>query len=143
MDRLKHRMKAVIILLLSLATAGFVWLMLMCKEVLPPSLPSLYAAVIISTSVSFTCIPLFFEMTVEIAYPVNEGLVGGFMTGIYNFIAIIFFCLFFIPNIGFIWIDYLLIGSTVAAIPLVLISKETYNRSNVDEVVLNSNSGAG
>eukprot|EP00092_Neocalanus_flemingeri_P013308 GFUD01014343.1.p1 GENE.GFUD01014343.1~~GFUD01014343.1.p1 ORF type:complete len:513 (-),score=93.41 GFUD01014343.1:87-1625(-) len=139
-DRLKNCMKLILLLFLVLATGAFVWLMLMCLQVVPHSLTSLYTAVILATSINFSCIPLFFEMTVEIAYPVNEGLVGGFLTAFYNFTGIIFFFLFFIPNIGYVWINYLLVASTALAIPAVLATKETYNRSNVDEVALNTNS---
>jgi len=74
------------------------------------------------------------------AYPVNESLVGGFMTGVYNFVGILFLFIFFIPNIGFVWINYVLVGSTALAIPAVVMIKETYNRTNVDEVALNTNS---
>ena len=138
--RLKHYMKWILLLLLVIATGAFVWLMLMCLEILPHSLPSLYAAVILATSINFSCCPLFFEMTVEIAYPVNESLVGGFLTAFYNLTGIILLFLFFIPKIGFIWINYVLVGSTLLAIPAVIFTKETYNRSNVDEVALNTNS---
>jgi len=139
-DRMKHYMKTILLLLLVLATACFVWLMLMCLQVVPHSLTCLYVAVILATTINYCCIPLFFEMTVEIAYPVNEGLVGGFLTAFYNLVGIIFLFLFFIPNIGFKWINYSLVGSTALAIPAIILTKETYNRSNVDEVALNTSS---
>jgi len=139
-DRLKGYMKFTILLLLVVATGGFVWLMLMCLDIVPHSLETLYAAVILATSINFSCIPILFEMTAEMAYPVNEGLVGGFLTCFYNLVGIIFLFLFFIPNIGFVWINYVLVGSTIVAIPAVLLTKATYNRSNVDEVALNTNS---
>lgn len=139
-DRLKYYMKTILLLLLVLATVCFVWLMLMCLKILPHTIECLYAAVILATSINFCCCPLFFEMTVEMAYPVNESLVGGFMTGVYNFVGILFLFIFFIPNIGFVWINYVLVGSTALAIPAVVMIKETYNRTNVDEVALNTNS---
>ena len=138
--RLKYYMKTILLLLLVLATVCFVWLMLMCLKILPHTIECLYAAVILATSINFCCCPLFFEMTVEMAYPVNESLVGGFMTGVYNFVGILFLFIFFIPNIGFVCINYVLVGSTALAIPAVVMIKETYNRTNVDEVALNTNS---
>jgi len=139
-DRLKQHMKMILLFLLLLATICFVWLMLMCLEIMPHTLGCLYAAVILATSINFCCCPLFFEMSVEIAYPVNESLVGGFLTAFGNFTGIIFLLIFFIPNLGFVWINYALVGSTALAIPAVMMIKETYNRTNVDEVALNTNS---
>ena len=89
-----------------------------------------------SVSVSFSTCPLFFEMTAELAYPVNEGAVGGFLTAIYNFVGIVFLFLFFIPSLTRgkdIWISYTLVGSTIAAIPATALVTENYNRSNADK----------
>ena len=138
--RLKQHIKLTLLILLILATACFVWLMMICLKILPHQVEYIYVAVILATSINFCCCPLFFEMAVEMAYPVNEGLVGGFLTGVYNFIGIMFLFIFFIPNIGFVWINYVLVGSTALAIPAVMMIKESYNRSNVDEVVLGTNS---
>lgn len=134
-DRLKHYMKITIILLLTIATAGFVWLMFICLKIGPHTLPVIYAAVIIATSLNFSCIPLFFELCVEIAYPVNEGLVGAFLTIFYNLIGIIFLFIFFFPGLGYVWINYALVGSTLLAIPAMALVRETYNRSNVDDII--------
>ena len=38
MDRLKNKMKMTLLVLISLATAGFVWLMLMCLQIIPFSI---------------------------------------------------------------------------------------------------------
>ena len=87
-------------------------------------------------SVSFSTCPLFFEMTAELAYPVNEGAVGGFLTAVYNFVGIVFLFLFFIPSLTRgkdIWISYTLVGSTIAAIPATALVTENYNRSNADK----------
>ena len=72
-------------------------------------------------------------MTVEVTYPVHESIVGGFLTAFYNLVGILFLLVFFIPNIGYVWLNYVLVGSTVVALPAVIFTKESYNRSNVDE----------
>jgi len=136
-DRLKRHMKLTLLILLSASTCLFTWLMLMCIGVLHYDLLLLYIVIPLATSINFGCCPLFFEMTAEIAYPVNESLVGGFLTGMYNLVGIIFLFVFFIPNIGSVWMNYALVGSTAAVIPAVLIIKERYNRSQVDELVAN------
>ena len=65
-DRLRHRIKATLLVLLATSTAAFLWLTLMCLPSSPVahSLPRLYAAIIIATSAAYSCCPLFFEMTV-------------------------------------------------------------------------------
>merc|ERR1711936_370903 len=89
-DRLKHQMKLIILTLLAAALGSFVWLLLMCLQILPHSLGYLYIAVILASSMNFSCNPLFFEMTAEIAYPLSEGLVAGFLTAVGNLIGVFF-----------------------------------------------------
>lgn len=139
MDRLKHKMKISLIVLISLATAGFVWLMLICIHQIEFSKAQVYVSVILSASISFSCYPIFFEMTVEVTYPVHESIVGGFLTAFYNLVGIMFLLIFFIPNIGFEWINYVLVASTVVALPAIILTRESYNRSSVDEAVSNNN----
>ena len=119
-DRIKHKMKITLVVLISLATAGFVWLTLICTETAPVTIwrqygqsprffmiqlskytkfvDAVYLSVILSSSISFSCIPIFFEMSVEVTYPVHESIVGGFLTTFYNLVAIVFLLLFFIPK---------------------------------------------
>ena len=78
-------------------------------------------------------------MTVEVTYPVHESIVGGFLTGFYNLVGIVFLLLFLVPNIGYVWINYLLVGATAVGLPAILFTEETYNRSNVDEAALSTN----
>ena len=143
-DHLKHKMKLTILILLCISAIGFTWLMLMCLpgSGVPHSIYTLYTAIVLATSVSFSCCPLFFEMTVELAYPVNEGTVGGFLTAVYNFVGIIFLFLFFIPGLqsgNSIWISYTLVASTIIAIPATALVKESYNRSKDDEETVDKN----
>ena len=116
----------------------------------------MYLSVILSSSISFSCIPIFFEMSVEVTYPVHESIVGGFLTTFYNLVAIVFLLLFFIPkyyniiiiqtnltafvpSIGYTWINYTLVAATALTLPAMLLTQETYNRSNVDEAALSPN----
>jgi len=134
-DFFRHKIKLTILLLLVVSGALFVVLTMMCLGALPSTFPLLCAAIIAATSLNFACCPLFFELSVEIAYPVAESLVAGFLTATYNLVGIVFLFLFFIPNIGSIWINYVLVGSVVVSVPAVLLIRERYNRSSVDELV--------
>ena len=49
----------------------------------------------------------------ELAYPVSEGLVGGFLCCFNNFIGTVFLALFFIPNLGTIWMNYVQVFGAV------------------------------
>ena len=144
-DRLKHKMKLTILILLSISTGGFVWMMLMCLpgSGVPHNIYTLYLALNIATATAYSCCPLFFEMTVELAYPINESTVAGFLTAMNNLVGMTFLFLFFIPSLqsgNCMWISYALIASTFLAIPATAMITEHYNRSNVDEVALNTNS---
>ena len=59
----------------------------------------LYASTILASSLTYSASPIFFEFCVEIVYPVPEGIVGGFLTCIYNICGMIFLFLFYIPDI--------------------------------------------
>ena len=45
-------------------------------------------------------VPLFFEMGCETVYPIPESVIAGLMTMWNNISVIIFFVVFYIPNIG-------------------------------------------
>ena len=134
-DKLRNKMKLTLVLLLSISGSLFLLLILMCLKIVPSNYLIFCIVIIAATSLNYACCPLFFELCVEIAYPVSESLVGGFLTSMNNLVGIIFLFLFFIPNIGSLWINYLLLGSVVFSIPAVLLTKERYNRSRVDEIV--------
>lgn len=45
-------------------------------------------------------IPLFYELGAESAFPVSEGVVGGFLTWLNNLCGVMFLFMLQIPNIG-------------------------------------------
>ena len=53
-----------------------------------------------ASSLTYSASPIFFEFSVEIVYPVPEGVVGGFLTLVYNTFGMIFLFLFYVPAIG-------------------------------------------
>ena len=54
--------------------------------------------------------PIFFEFTVELVYPVPEGVVGGFLTCVYNAVGMIFLFSFYIPGIGKLVLELRVVG---------------------------------
>ena len=49
------------------------------------------------------------ELAVEMAFPVDETVVGGFMSCTYNLIGALFLFAFFIPDIGSMKTDKVII----------------------------------
>ena len=115
-------MKKTITVLLTISSIAFPILAMMCLTIIEPSLyckknndrvylnlifccffSVLYATVIIGACANYAASPLFMELAVEMAFPVDETVVGGFMSCTYNLIGALFLFAFFIPNIG-IWL---------------------------------------
>lgn len=94
----------------------------------------MYASTVLGTSFTFSLAPLFFEYTAELAYPVPEGLVGGYLTCFNNFIGGIFLAFFFIPGVDddVSWMNYTLVASAIVSIPAVIFTKESYRRLDID-----------
>ncbi len=55
---------------------------------------------ICASALTYSAAPIFFEFTVELVYPVPEGIVGGFLTALYNGVGMSFLFLFYAPALG-------------------------------------------
>ncbi|XP_060587765.1 solute carrier family 49 member 4-like [Ruditapes philippinarum] len=77
-------------------------------------------------------VPLFYEISAEASYPVAEGVTGGFYTLVNNVGGVILLSLVSVPNIGTKWMNWTVLGSLVAAIPLLFVFPERYNRTDID-----------
>ncbi len=99
-DRLRGRMKATLCIIMVCGFGCWLWMCLLCLRVIPFSIGQLYASTILASSLTYSASPIFFEFCVEIVYPVPEGIVGGFLTCLYNICGMIFLFLFYIPDIG-------------------------------------------
>ena len=119
-------MKITITLLLLVSSIAFTVLAMMSLAMIPPSCyreiwkmlhrkhiflnlmyiflySVLYATVIIGSCANYAASPLFLELAVEMAFPVDETIVGGFMSCAYNLVGALFLFAFFIPDIGMIF----------------------------------------
>ena len=94
----------------------------------------LYTSATVGSAFAFCLAPLFFEYTAELAYPVPEGVVGGFLTCFNNLVGMVFLCLFFVPGItkNSAWMNYTQVVSALICIPAVLLTKESYRRLDLD-----------
>lgn len=132
-DTLAGHMKLTITILLIISSIAFMILALMCLELIPASHFLLYVTVIVGSCANYAASPLFFELAAEVAFPVDEAIVGGFMSCVYNLVGAIFLFAFFIPDIGVTWINYCLVAAPAAALPFVYKVKEDYRRSDLDK----------
>ena len=148
-------MKTTLCIIMVAGCGCWIWMCLLCLRVIPFSIWQLYVSTILASSLTYSASPIFFEFCVEIVYPVPEGIVGGFLTCVYNTFGMIFLFLFYIPQLGkffqkkiifqknqifeFLisannsyWIPYAIMASTIISLPLVLLVKEEYNRTSID-----------
>ena len=56
----------------------------------------------------------------------------GVMTFFWTLTGIIYLSMFFIKNIGYTWMNWTMVGAVVASIPPVLLIKEEFNRTDLD-----------
>ncbi|XP_068222406.1 solute carrier family 49 member 4 homolog [Palaemon carinicauda] len=133
-DLLFGYMKLTIIFLMVIATGGFTWFLLIMNECLPYNKVHLFVSVIIGSSFNYACSPLFFELAVELAYPVSEGVVGGFLTLCWNVIGVIFLLTMQMPMESVLWMDYILAIQGLVVVLLMILVKEEYRRTSIDKV---------
>ena len=127
-------MKTTLCIIMVAGCGCWIWMCLLCLRVIPFSIWQLYVSTILASSLTYSASPIFFEFCVEIVYPVPEGIVGGFLTCVYNTFGMIFLFLFYIPQLAnnSYWIPYAIMASTIISLPLVLLVKEEYNRTSID-----------
>ena len=77
-------------------------------------------------------IPFFFELGVEISYPVADGITAGVISFSNSFLASVFL---YVPlgNIGTKWMIWATVFTCAASTVFLLLIKESYNRSSVDK----------
>ena len=79
-DHIRRHIKMTLIILLLLSSVSYLLLTLLIVKVIPYNLIQLYMYTIVGAGLLTAISTLFFEYTVEMAYPVSEGIVGGLLT---------------------------------------------------------------
>ena len=133
-DKFKGKMKRTLIFIMICGITCWIWLGLICLQIIPFNLTELYFATILASSLTYASSPIFFEFTVELVYPVPEEVVGGFLTVGYSASGMLFLMLFYIPALQSSphWIPIALMASTSIALPMLLTVKEEYRRLGLD-----------
>ena len=88
-DHARRHIKITLIVMGLVSTLSFTWLLLIIIRMIPFQSWQLWTATVVGSSILPIIQPLIFEYTSEMAYPVTEGVIGGFMTGGYNLVSLI------------------------------------------------------
>lgn len=75
----------------------FLWILLLDDRILVFHKGELYAAVILGISASWSTPALFLELASEIAFPISEAIVGGYMIFLSNLVGALFYFSYFLP----------------------------------------------
>ncbi|XP_071103142.1 solute carrier family 49 member 4 homolog [Haliotis cracherodii] len=131
-DLFLRHMKMILLFLFVLATCATVWFVLLRLSYIPFSMVSLYVSCILMGIFINGSVPLFYELGCEAAYPIAEGVTAGVLTIANNLTGVIFLSVLQIPRIGVVWMNWCMLGSVAAAVPLLLLFTEKYTRINID-----------
>ncbi|XP_064644031.1 solute carrier family 49 member 4 homolog isoform X1 [Lineus longissimus] len=133
-DVISRHMKMFLIVMFTLSTLMFVWFTLICEGWIPFSTVQIYVSCITGCALVGGSIPLFYELGCETAYPVAESVAAGVQTFLLNVVGFLFLILFYIPNIGTDWLNWVMLGSVAAGIPMLALYKEQYTRLEIDSL---------
>ncbi|XP_011304205.1 disrupted in renal carcinoma protein 2 homolog [Fopius arisanus] len=129
MDVFQGHLKLAIYTLLLTSSAMFLWVILLDYKILVFHKNELYAAVVLGISLSWSSPALFLELASEIAYPVSEAIVGGYMIFLSNIVGSLFYLSYFVPGVGDRWSSCIVLGNLTLSTILVGYVKDEYNRS--------------
>ncbi|PSN41250.1 Disrupted in renal carcinoma protein 2 [Blattella germanica] len=131
-DVLQGYLKFTLMVLIICSSVMFLWVLLLTTQAIPFHKTCLYVAVLLGVSFSWSTQALFFELAAEIAYPVPEGIVGGYIAALANISSAVFFFVYFIPGIGIMWMNYCLLLYSLGSIVAMAMVEEQYNRMAVE-----------
>ncbi|XP_042211793.1 solute carrier family 49 member 4 homolog isoform X2 [Homarus americanus] len=122
-DLMHGHIRLLLCVLLAASAGCYYWFHLLSYEILPVTTWQVYMSVVGGNAFNAATFPLFFEVGIDLAYPVPEILSAGVMTAVDNIGTVMFLLVFFIPNVGYLWMTYTLVLSTfLAIVPLLFIT---------------------
>ncbi|XP_072173947.1 solute carrier family 49 member 4-like [Diadema setosum] len=133
-DSIGGKMKIVLLTLVCGCCGSFLWASLLANSYIPFSTVQLYISVILFGFFINSTVPIYFEITVEGAFPVGEETTTVFMLWLTNIFSLLFLLFPMIPSLSndFAWLNWIMLASVVVCVPLILFYKEQYNRLNFD-----------
>lgn len=134
-DAFEGHLRVALYVLLATSSAMFLWVLLLDDRVLAFHKDELYVAVILGISAGWSTPALFLELASEIAFPVSEAIVGGYMIFLSNLVGVLFYLSYFLPWMNEHWSTYCAFGNIVIATILVFNVKEDYNRMKIESEI--------
>ncbi|XP_063846671.1 solute carrier family 49 member 4 homolog isoform X2 [Scylla paramamosain] len=134
-DLLQGHIKTLLITLMLGTTAFSYWFLLLSYGILEVTEWQVYVSVIGICACNYAAMPLFFEVAVDIAFPISDILVMGVMTAADCLASTIFLTAYSIPNAGYQWITYTLtFTSGIGIIPLLFLKFDS-TRALIDNQI--------
>lgn len=132
-DRVSRHMKAIQLVLLTGAAISYGLFTFICSGIIPYNKVVLFITCIVGGFFTNGTIPLFFEMSVETAYPVAEGITSTFLNASANMLQLVFYIFPMVPGCGLKWINWCMFATYAVCVPLLALWRERYYRSEVDD----------
>ncbi|KAK0067612.1 disrupted in renal carcinoma protein 2 isoform X2 [Biomphalaria pfeifferi] len=133
-DYFTRQIKLFLLVFYFLAAIVFLWCTFIVTDILPFDIVSLYAAIILGGVFLDGGGPLFFELVVEVSYPVGEGVTSGCVQMICSLAGIIFLSLVQVSPTDKQWMNWCFFSVIAMAIPLLFLVKANYGRADVDDL---------
>lgn len=134
-DIFMRHMKMFLVCLYIGGAGSYVWFTLICTKIIPFSTLQIYISCIVGGLFLNGGIPLFYELSCEVSYPIAEGITGAFLTLLNNIFGVLFLLALQIPSIGTSWTNWTLVGSIGLGLLLMFIFPESYGRTDLDMTI--------
>ncbi|CAL1545968.1 unnamed protein product [Lymnaea stagnalis] len=132
-DYFTRQMKLFLLVFYFFSAVAILWCTLVVMDILPFDVVSIYAAIVIGGVFLDGGAPLFFELVIEVSYPVGEGVTSGCLQMICASAGILFLSILQIESIGKLWMNWFFFGTITMAMPLLFFIKTTYGRADIDD----------
>lgn len=139
-DYIQHKTKQIVVFLLTCTVISQVVFTLSCLKILPSTNAVLFTAIICAGFFFNGTVPLFLELCVECAYPVDEGMPGIVANVMGNVVLLIFYGTFMLPHSDVGWMNWVLSAGIGISIPILLIYRQKYSHLDMDTWVVSEES---
>ncbi|XP_078678827.1 solute carrier family 49 member 4 homolog [Branchiostoma floridae x Branchiostoma belcheri] len=132
-DYFAGHFKLMLILLAVLQAATMLWFILMVNvSLIPFSMASLYTTFALTQVCLSGSGPIYYEMSVELTYPVAEGITTIVLTLVYYIFCLLVLLLPMVPALGVAWLNWATLGTTFVVLPMLCCFRERYGRLSID-----------
>nr|XP_027217845.1 disrupted in renal carcinoma protein 2 homolog [Penaeus vannamei] len=131
-DRIYGHLKVTIIGLLAASFAFFLWFFFLSTGVVEATLAQVYISVTLGVALQFSSVPILLQLCFDLSYPISEGVVGAVVSFFFAFVSLGFLLLFLVPDVGYVWVSYVLVSCVSLSLVPVVFVEEKHKRTQVD-----------